>query len=272
MPENIGKRLQEARRRKEFSLRQVSEETKIGENYLEALEKEQYDVFPAKIYVVSFLRSYARYLRLDAESLVQAYKREHCGEKDRIDFNPRFPIMVSQYSGEKLMPKEGIAVFRSTRKGLIPFIVATGLIVGTGLTAIFCLRWASHQLSQQRMSKINMSTNIPRDISMAVETNGKTWLRVVGDSVVFFEGILFSGEKRTWVAKNGMNVRIGNVNGVKLYVNGEEVNTISGNIRGINELIFTKLKGKGSIKIEQKRPVITENIEPLEKGLPEKER
>lgn len=271
MAENIGKRLQQARRSKEITLDQVSEETKIGKKYLEALEKEEYDLFPAKIYVVSFLRSYAHYLGLDAESLVQSYQRGHSGREDRMDLNPEFPIVVTQGPEEKSMSKERFVTFRFTRKGLIPFILAIGVVVGAGVTAIFYLQWASRQLFQQA-AKINSSTNIPRNISMVAEINDKTWLRVIEDSEVSFEGILFPGEKRRWVAKNGMNVRIGNVDGVKLYVNGKEVDVISGNSGQVNELIFTRLEGKGLIKLEQKRPLTVKKMEPLENELQKEEK
>ena len=277
MATDIGKRLQEARRSKEISLQRVSEETKIRKNYLEALEKEEYDVFPAKIYVVSFLRSYARYLGLDAESLVHIYKREHSGQKDRMNLNPRFPIVVTQGTGEKSMPRKGIATLRFTnwfaKKGLIPFILAIGVVVGADLSVIFYLHSSSRQLSPQVKVKKNVSTvstNIPRDISMVAEIKNKTWLRVIGDGVVSFEGILFPGENRRWVAKNEMNVRIGNVDGVKLYVNGEEVDTISGNLGRVNELIFTKLKGL--IKMEQKRSLRVEKMVPVESELQKEER
>lgn len=271
MAANIGKRLQEARRIKEISLDRVSKETKIAKKWLEALEKEEYDVFPAKIYVVSFVRSYARYLGLDAESLVQIYQREHSGREERMDLNPKFPIVASHGVGEKSMSRKGIAALRFTKKGLIPFILAIGVVVGAGLSAIFYLQRASRQLSQE-MAKINASTNVRKDISMVVEINDKTWLRVVGDGAVSFEGTLSAGEKRTWVAKDEMNVCIGNVDGVRLYVNGEEVDTISGNLGRVNELVFTRSKEKGLIKMEQKRPIIMKKMEPLQTELQKEEK
>lgn len=267
MAANIGKRLQEARRIKEISLERVSKETKIAKKWLEALEKEEYDVFPAKVYVVSFVRSYARYLGLDAESLVQIYQREHSGREERMDLNPKFPIVASHGVGEKSISRERIVALRFTnrftKKGLIPFILAIGVVVAAGLSAIFYLQRASRQLSQEVMAKIKAAPNNHGDISMVAEINDKTWLQVIGDGAVSFEGTLFPGEKRTWVAKDEMNVCIGNVDGVRLYVNGEEVDTISGNLGRVNELTFTRLKEKGLIKMEQKRPIIMKKTEPL---------
>ena len=143
--------------------------------------------------------------------------------------------------------------------------------MGAGLSAIFYLHSASHRLSQQGMSKINVSAIVPRDISTVAEINGETWLRVMGDGVVTFEGTLFPGEKRTWVAKNEMNIRIGNVDALKLYVNGQKVDTISGNLGKVNELTCTRLKGKNLIEIEQKLPLTIKKTEPLESKLQKEE-
>lgn len=271
MAENIGKRLQEARRCKEISLQQVSQETRISREYLEALEKEEYGVFPAKVYVVSFIRSYARYLGLDAESIVHTYEREHSGRKDRMDLNPEFPIVVSRGGEEKSLPGTGFVAFRFTRKGLIPFVLAIGVIVGAGLLAIFWLRMAMVQFSPQVKAGMSFSTDIGQNISMVAEVNDKTWLRVVGDGAVSFEGTLFPGENRKWVAKNGMIVRIGNVGGVRLYVDGEEVDTVSGSIGEVNEFVFTRLEGKDLIEIEQRRPAPEEKIETVEDELQREE-
>jgi len=269
MAENIGRRLQQARRSKEITLYQISQETRIGEKYLEALEKEEYDVFPGKIYVVSFLRNYARYLGLDAESLVQIYQREHSSQEEGTDLNPELPIFVTQSAEEKSLSRKRFGTLRFDRKGLIPFILAIGVFVASGLSVIFFLRSASREFSQKVAPRINRLTNFPRNISVVAEVSDKTWLRVVGDGLVSFEGILFSGEKRKWAAKNGMNIRIGNVGGVKLYLNGEEVDIISGNSGLVNELIFTRSKEEPVISIERKRPLTVKEKEPLEKELQE---
>lgn len=48
----------------------VQQELHIRERYLEALENDDFDQFPGVVYARGFLRSYARYLDLDAEALL----------------------------------------------------------------------------------------------------------------------------------------------------------------------------------------------------------
>lgn len=59
-----------------MSLTEVSRATRIQVKYLEFLERGQYDKLPADVYVRGFLRSYARYLNVDEQTLVKLYDRE----------------------------------------------------------------------------------------------------------------------------------------------------------------------------------------------------
>lgn len=80
MVAGIGETLRNAREAKRLSLKDVSKDTNIVVKYLEALESEDFDKFPSETYLLGFLRSYAEYLRLDADELIQAYKGYKIGE------------------------------------------------------------------------------------------------------------------------------------------------------------------------------------------------
>jgi len=262
MAGNIGLKLQEARRSREISLQRASEDTRIDIKYLEALEKEEYEVFPAKIYVVSSLGRYARYLGLDADSLVNIFNREHSGEKDRWQLNPELPIVATRAVIDRSTSRGRSRALRFTTKGAIPFLLAILTVLVTGLGTIFYLQSVSRRLFQQEIARVNTSASIAKDIHTVAEISDKTWVRIVTDGVASFEGTLVPGEKKAWVAKNQMSVRLGNWKGVKLYVNGEKVDTGPGDFGRVNELVFTKLEGSGLIKMEQKRLVATEKKGP----------
>lgn len=73
---NIYQQLRKAREAKGLELKEIEEVTKIRSRYLQALEEGDYCVLPGGVYTVGFLRSYARYLELDAESLVNTFRLE----------------------------------------------------------------------------------------------------------------------------------------------------------------------------------------------------
>ena len=68
----IGNALIQARHRLGLELPQVEQETKLRIHYLRALEQEQFDELPTG-YRRSFLRSYATFLGLDADLLLEEY-------------------------------------------------------------------------------------------------------------------------------------------------------------------------------------------------------
>ncbi len=72
----IGKSLADARRRAGLDLRAVEAQTKIRLKYISALEDEDWDALPSSAYAKGFLRTYAELLGLDAERLVDEYRRQ----------------------------------------------------------------------------------------------------------------------------------------------------------------------------------------------------
>jgi cytoskeletal protein RodZ len=71
--QTIGERLEEARKRKGISIREAAEATKIRSDYLHKFESNQFDLNLAEIYTRGFLRTYAIFLRLPAEKIINDY-------------------------------------------------------------------------------------------------------------------------------------------------------------------------------------------------------
>ena len=69
----IGEMLRSGREARGISLAEISEETKITTRHLEALEAGEFDRLPGDPYNKSFIRLYARAVRLDAEPIVRKY-------------------------------------------------------------------------------------------------------------------------------------------------------------------------------------------------------
>ncbi|MCA9576752.1 MAG: helix-turn-helix domain-containing protein [Polyangiales bacterium] len=56
-----------------LTVRQISETTKIGSNYVEAIEADDYTALPAQVYVRGFVAEVAKTLRLDHEQVSRSY-------------------------------------------------------------------------------------------------------------------------------------------------------------------------------------------------------
>jgi hypothetical protein len=70
----IGDILREARMRQKIDISEVEAGTKIRAKYLRALENEEFSLLPGGTFVRSFLKTYAEYLGLDAQVIVDEYR------------------------------------------------------------------------------------------------------------------------------------------------------------------------------------------------------
>ena len=68
--DSLGKFLKETRINLDISLGQIAKDTNIAKKYLEAIENEEYSIFPGDTYLKGFLRSYCEYLKLDPNEII----------------------------------------------------------------------------------------------------------------------------------------------------------------------------------------------------------
>jgi len=80
---DLGKTLKSSRNRKFLTIEEVASITKIKEHYLSALEEEDFEQLPARVYSVGFINNLANLYDLSATELILTYDRL----KDNIDKN-----------------------------------------------------------------------------------------------------------------------------------------------------------------------------------------
>ena len=75
----IGNTLREARMRRSLDIPDCESATKIRAKYLRAMEEEHFDLLPSPAYVRGFLRTYAEYLTLDGQLVLDEYESRFGG-------------------------------------------------------------------------------------------------------------------------------------------------------------------------------------------------
>jgi cytoskeletal protein RodZ len=73
---SLGETLRRARTKRRIGLEEIARETRIDARYLSALEKNDLDQLPGGAFDRGFVRTYAGFLGLDTDAMVQAYDRE----------------------------------------------------------------------------------------------------------------------------------------------------------------------------------------------------
>lgn len=96
---SVGEILKHARKKKNLSLEQAEEETKVRAKYLEALEQSHFEALPASVYAAGFLAKYADFLNLNKEEIIQQFNLERGQDKfasklmvERKLREPRFSV------------------------------------------------------------------------------------------------------------------------------------------------------------------------------------
>ena len=78
--QSIGDQLEEARKRRGITVREASEAIKIRGEYLNNFESNSFDINLPDIYIRGFLRSYANYLKINADKILTDYTAHLLGE------------------------------------------------------------------------------------------------------------------------------------------------------------------------------------------------
>ena len=132
---DFGRALAEARKAKNYSIAQISENLKIPEHLITAIEDSNLDALPAAIYTQGYIRTYARFLELSEDDAVAAYNRAM--PHDAVsELKPRSSLPGEHSSQSPLV------------KSLTLFLLAVGL---------FAVIYGVFQYYQDKASDMEMS-------------------------------------------------------------------------------------------------------------------
>ncbi|MFN2588728.1 MAG: helix-turn-helix domain-containing protein [Actinomycetota bacterium] len=239
-PTTIGAYLRAIRRRRRVSIERAADETKIRAAFLMRMESDEFD-FLAPAYVRGFLKSYARYLRVDPEPLLEEFENRYGGS--RADTSQ----MIALHRREKAVPRErrrlnSWAVAGSAAAVILVVLAMIGVATApepreprdTSLSAATPTPDASPSVAS---TGAPAPTEEPGDavatkgVELVVDASaGDSWLEVYADgkSVPLYYDTLAHGSSMTFEANNRMFVRLGFPGNVELTVNGTNVGSPGG--------------------------------------------
>jgi cytoskeleton protein RodZ len=120
MDSGVGTVLRRARSRRKVELSEVEAATRIRGRFLRAIEDEEWDVLPGGVYTRGFIRTYASFLGLDGERLVEDY-RQSVEPWHRVD---------------AVQPQSGQGGTPTTPRGVLLVVLAVIAVVAVAVVAI----------------------------------------------------------------------------------------------------------------------------------------
>jgi cytoskeletal protein RodZ len=263
----IGKRLKDTRLSLNKELKDLVEEIKISEEYLEAIESGDTDGLPSMIYYNLFVRTYARELNLDPESVFYDAITDEPFAEDRTASTSKEP--KESHEHEKQEEPSG---YTSTGK-IILWLVGIVIVAFAAVIVITTMREDSDSVEgNQSQEMVTHSDNLteahnllgqfsdsagtgdsaeidsviqerePEIFPMKLEimVNESCWLLVLADNDTVLHRTLPPGASRSLSADEGFNISIGNPNGIVMTLDDKPVRSLSRAGRPISNILITQ--------------------------------
>lgn len=253
----IGSILRRQREKKKLNLEKIAEELKIRPQYLEALEKDQFDLLPGKLYQRSFLKAYAQFLNLNQDHILKMFEQDGSSKEFfRKEADGTLPV-GKKVLEESIKEESTLQTESRSSKSRAGYWFAIGAGV---VLAIFCLIYLAkpgmkkkHDIaSELSASAIESRKGKPETVDttsflwrldnlladstemiLRIEAKRDTWVKVTADEKTLFSGIIVHRLAIEFKANDYFSINLGNNEGLEVYLNGMEMNPLK---KGINYL------------------------------------
>jgi cytoskeleton protein RodZ len=267
--ETVGQFLRKEREKRNVSLDAVAKVTRITKENLEALEKDDFQVISAPVFVRGFLRNYATFLGLDPKEVIDRYDSQTDLIPVPEDKEPPPPpppreekaifkillflsillvgVVFSFYyfkksSGPTSPPPPSAAVAPAPAPGTQP--APSKVTPPKGKTAT---RPIQPEKGKKPPDKPQAATSPRPDIDQIEEKRHvlravameKTWMRIVADDQQVSDVLLQPKETSTWTARHKFAITLGNAGGVELFFDGTSQGRL-GNSGAVLHLVLPK--------------------------------
>jgi cytoskeleton protein RodZ len=242
----IGETLKEARIKKAVSLEEIHAKIKIHPRILRLLEEEKFDKLPSPFFTKSFLKSYAEFLGVDAQALLENYEKD---KQAAIEPEQLLYLKPADSSGERqtsvLRWAAGVAaalfiaaiLFGSPAKILSSLPAKTKKISVTkqekkrSNPAPVQEKLGAEWLNHAKLGNFpNLNKHAPLDLE--IKALDAVWLHITSDGKIVYQGIMKQGAVESWSAKDSIEIWSGNASNMFLSINKKPIGS----------------PGKGSVK------------------------
>jgi cytoskeleton protein RodZ len=231
--ESLGKYLKKERETKKISLREISKNIKVREQFLKAVEEDRHDLLPSPTYVKGFLAGYARYVGLDPNEVILRYENLLKGE----------PI-----THPEVRPEEKISWNRK-------YLWIVGGIIVASLVVIYLLFFLSSEptiepvsptpqieetLPATPPSQISESSPVQEEkpVSLQLKAVERTWVSIQLDGEPEKDITLQPGESISYRASKRIQLLVGNAGGLDIVFGGTKLERF-GKSGEVVTLVFT---------------------------------
>ncbi len=244
----LAKLFKDAREQKNVSLEQVSHDTKIKPQFLEAIEAEDFEKFPSVPMARGFVKNYCRYLDLDFAEVESLLNNIDLGQDFKAVHKQQKLAEMSLANSTKPRSFFNVDSFISlliiiALLGSAGFFVYTQYLEPAETQAFYTpepVEFSQAKTAAPANTPVILPTPTPPPTNTPAPTptpspqyytgvtiellmHERSWIQVLVDDKKVFEGTLEAGEKPNWVGEKRVAIRAGNGGGVEVFVNGSSM-------------------------------------------------
>ena len=247
----LGQYLRGAREAMGIDLRDAAQQTRIGVNFLIALEEEDFSKLPGEIFVKGFLKNYGRFLGLDENEVMKRYMQ--------IKAQATIPLADTVKTEKTTVISDQIKARKTPIEPL-----AWGAAIVISLIVLLIISKPTNKHTESSLSTISAPTGTlqgmeqlqaerPEKLYLEVIALEDTWLLVRTDTSPQKKAVLKKGESLIWSADSMFLLSYGDVSAVKLLLNGEELEVKGSKGSVVRDITITR-DGITSQQLEEKQP------------------
>jgi len=214
---SLGRKLSDARIERALSIEETAWRTRMRPDLLRALEQEEFDEVGPHGFVRSHLHSYARFLGMDPQEVLDEYEARTMDAPSAVEHLDR------QERAAKRPPRAKWLIAAAVCGTMLFAASAAGLLGGH--TDRPSARSLIAGALPPRLERGAASRSRPTGVEMKVTAVADTQLRIVADGVQIFEGIIPSGAVRSFAARSSLGVAATDGGAIRVDVNGKSYDT-----------------------------------------------
>lgn len=223
---SIGDALAEGRRQAGLTVTQVSQQTRIRESIIRAIEQGDFSSCGGDFYARGHIRSIAGVVGTDPAPLIREYDEEH-GPPGAISaadvFEPSTPIKIRQPRSFPLGKVLAVALVLVAGFGV--YRIATshpGKPPATPVAALKPTPTATATTPPVVAPRPTRPAFPPGEAQIKLTATQDCWVGITDASgKQLYNGVVQAGKSMTWLERNRVAVRLGNPSGITLMVNGK---------------------------------------------------
>ena len=231
----VGKKLAAERRSQSKTLVEVVNATKIMGRILESLENERWEELPAPSYVKGYIQNYAQVLGLDPKPLIEEYQKDittaaPASAKYPLRNLPERQVVPHRHEVHAIPTKAIIAVVGAFVLVVLALWAISALVDRDDTPPPIAPETTSTPITpgttsgETSASVTTTPTDVPEGafaLALSVTPGDSSWVRVLVDGLVAYEGTLPGGEQKSWTVTSNAVVRVGKPTAVTVTRDGE---------------------------------------------------